>query len=630
MCCSALEGHCSRGWQSTSWGQPDHERTEETFAVFRYSRGSLPSSRDRMIEENGISNGRPVGLATETRLLRDYLSILWRRKWIILFVVVLTTAAAYAASARQAKVYEASADLIYEKQLDVSSSLTGQSYTDANERTVQLLAVGSILASPVMRQRTAGSLASQDYPATGFDIESEVVSGDAPGATASLSSVVRITATSHSPEVAAAAANAYAQGFVDYRRDTVKRQIQRGIDVVKTKMDTFPEGARRSTEYLTLQQRMQDLQLLRDTATGNFSVLVPAEVPEAPAAPKPVQSAFLGFGVGLIVAVGLAVLLEQFDTRVRRPDEVAGILRLPILGRVPRIHRRLREEGSVVTFAHPEGQVAEAFRMIRTNLEFMAVDDEVRSFMVTSCVQGEGKSVTVANLAVAMAMAGKKVVVVDGDLRRPMQHIYFGIPNGKGVSTVATGQHALKDCMVPVLVFDPGVSGRLSEPSPGLDAQSRLYVLPSGPLPPNPGEIVSSGRLTGIIDHLAQQADVVIVDTPAMLPVGDASAVASKVNGLIFLADLDVVKRPQLTAVAEQLARLPVKMLGVVVRVSHLHGKYYGAYRYGYSSTSGRRARDPRMSPEEPVAQAPGDLADAGGSQHEGVVTATPLTAAKE
>ena len=280
-------------------------------------------------------------------------------------------------------------------------------------------------------------------------------------------------------------------------------------------------------------------------------MLVPATAPTAPFAPNPWRSAILGFGVGLFAGIGLAFLLEQFDTRLRTTDEIAYALRVPILGRIPRIPKREITENTLVTLTHPDGHAAEAFRMVRTNLDFMNVDADVESLVITSCVQGEGKSVAVANLAVTMALAGKKVVVVDGDLRRPRQHKYFGLRNEVGLSTVVTGQTNLAQSLqaVEVAGAEPGRGRRrLHRLVARRRRAARLYVLTSGPLPPNPGEIVAAKRFAATIERLQREADLVIVDSPAMLPVGDASAIASSVDGLVFLVDMHLVKRPQLGA----------------------------------------------------------------------------------
>jgi Mrp family chromosome partitioning ATPase/capsular polysaccharide biosynthesis protein len=538
----------------------------------------------------------------EGMTLRDYLGVLWRRKWVILLVVVVATASAYFFSARQAKQYEAKADLIYEQQLDVSNPLTGQSYTDTNERNLELRSVGSIIASPDMKQRAAAELQQHGQPGAGFKVTAAPVSDSTTGSTSGDSNVVRITATSGDPALAAAAANAFASEFVSYRKENVEVQIQRAIDAVKAKLDTYEGGARQSTDYLVLQQRLQDLQLLKATATGNYRVLIPATVPTSPAAPNPLRSALLGLGVGLFAGIGLAFLLEQFDTRLRRPDEIAAILQQPILGRVPHISRKNLGEDALVTLRHPDGQVAESFRMVRTNLDFMAVDAEVHSMVLTSCQQGEGKSVAVANLAVSLALAGKKIIVVDADLRRPRLHTYFGLSNERGLSTVATGRDELLAAVQPVAV-EPTVKGAPSDFrtwATGTDARSRLYVLTSGPIPPNPGEIVASRRFEAILDELAGECDLLLIDSPAMLAVGDTSAIAAKVDGLVFLVDMQAVKRPQLQTAADQLHRLPVRKMGCVVRMEGIKGGRYfysTPYYYGYSEDGSRTRERRRLVP---------------------------------
>lgn len=228
--------------------------------------------------------------------------------------------------------------------------------------------------------------------------------------------------------------------------------------------------------------------------------------------------------------------------------------------------------------------------MVRTNLDFLNVDADIKSLLVTSCVQGEGKSVAVANLAVSMALAGKKVIVVDGDLRRPRQHKYFGLRNDVGLSTVATGQTNLVQSLQPVEVAGTApqdASATFAGWARGADALQHLYVLTSGPLPPNPGEIVAAKRFAATIQRLQREADLVIVDSPAMLPVGDASAIASSVDGLVFLVDMHLVKRPQLAQAADQLRRLPCRLLGTVVRSGEHTGGRYGYYGSQYTYTYG-------------------------------------------
>ena len=538
--------------------------------------------------------------------------MLWRRKWVILFVTVVVTAAAFGASYLQAKIYEAQTDLIYEQQLDVANPLTGQTYTDPTTRSVELQAVDAIIQSPTMTQRVDTILEEQGLPTTGYEVRSEIAESSA-GA-AQTGSVVSIFATSEDPELAAAAAQAYADSFVDWRKERMTNQIQAAEDAVRAEIREYPASAKESSDYLILQQRLRDLQILKATATGNFRVLVPATIPEEPISPKPVRNALLGLAVGLLLGIGLAFLLEQVDTRVRRPDDVAAMLHQPILARIPRLSRDQQKSRSLVTLAHPADPASEAFRVLRSNLGFMDVDRKAKTLMVTSSMQGEGKSVLVANLAVTLALAGKKVIVVDADLRRPRQHRLFNLDNEHGASNVTAGDSVLETTLQPVDVLPPASDAGQADFDAWVGADqavTRLWVLTSGPIPPNPGEIVASQRFAQMLARLRAEADFVLVDSPAMLAVGDTAALATEVDGLIFLVDMEKARRQVLRAAADQLYRLPCAMMGVAVRLSSgssRQGYYYSHYRYSedVGNSGARRADAEKTVQPLPAADTPG------------------------
>jgi tyrosine-protein kinase len=553
------------------------------------------------------SEYRPDGEEREGVTIRDYFSVLWRRKWVIILVTVVATGAAFGYSYRQAKVYEARSDLIYEQQLDVSNPLTGQTYTDPNARALELSSVDAIIKSPQMTDNVDALLRTQGLPTTGFTVSSEVVQ-DATGAATQTGNVVSILATSEDPKLAAAVSRTYADSFVAWRKARVISQIDAAIEAVRTEMSGYSGAAKQSADYVVLAQRLGDLKILKTTATGNFRVLVPATVPSSPIAPKPLRSAMFGLVIGLLLGIGAAALLEQFDTRLRRPDDVAVLLGQPILSRVPRLSRDQQKSPHLVTMEHPADQVSEAFRLMRTNLTFMDVDGKAKSLVVTSSLQGEGKSVTVANLAVTLTLAGKKVVVVDADLRRPRQHRLFGLQNETGMSSVAAGEAELLPTLQPVeVVSQDGDATHLDFASwaAATGSVARLWVLTSGPIPPNPGEIVASQRFGQILATLRSEADYVIVDSPAMLAVGDTAALASEVDGMIFLVDMEKARRPVMRAAADQLFRLPCAMMGIVVRLpagSH-HDSYYYYSHYRYADGVPRSATSSPKGDASRVAQ---------------------------
>jgi len=550
----------------------------------------------------------PIEAEDQGMSLRDYLGVIWRRKWIILLIVAIAAGSAYYFSARKPKQYAATATMIYEPEYQTSATVGTYSY-DVYGRDVVLNSVNDLMQSPNLMQRMVATLKKEGYP--GVPAVSAVPQGGGNDGSLSTASVVAVTATGTNPKAIAAAANAATAAFVDWRTERARQQIDNNVLAIKSRMGDFKKSAHKTADYLLLQQRLADYQLLAKTANGGFRVLVPAGIPTVPFAPTPWKSAFVGFGIGVVAALCIAFLMEMLDTRIRRPDEVATSLRAPILGRIPKISGHDIGEGGLVVMQHPEGHIAEAFRMVRTNLEFASVDSQIKSILVTSALKGEGKSVAVANLAISMALAGKKVVIVDADMRRPRQHKLFKVNNETGLSTVATGQTALMKALVAVDVTPKHDDQKATEVATagtdfaawarGAESLSRLYVLPSGPIPPNPGEIVSSKRFQAIIDALESEADLVIVDTPALLAVGDTSAIAAKVDGLLYLVDFDKSKKPQLFTAAEQILRLPTRVLGCVLRVHHARSSryyYYSPYyyyRYSYTEDGQRqRQRHPR------------------------------------
>ena len=285
-------------------------------------------------------------------------------------------------------------------------------------------------------------------------------------------------------------------------------------------------------------------------------------------------------------------------------------MRQPILGRIPRIAKKALEHGVLLTITEPTSAAAEAFRMLRSNLDLAQVDGDLSSVLVTSSVQGEGKSVTACNLAVSLALAGKRIVVVDGDLRRPRVHTYFGLSNDVGVSTVAAGRTKLTSALQSVSLRPcsgngPAAAAAASLADDGSQVVPRLIVLPSGPLPPNPGEVVASKRFAAIINQLEEETDLVIVDSPALLAVGDTAALAAKVDGMVYLVDMKLMRRPMLEEAARRLGQVPCRKLGLVVirhsqSSAHYRGHYY-YYTYGQDGCKQVKSRTGKKREKAPV-----------------------------
>jgi len=510
--------------------------------------------------------------------LRDYVRVVWRRKWVVMTVSALFLALALAYSFAKTPLYEATATLIFESSLNVADPLSTNNYVDPTQREVELSAVVSVIASPDLVTSARQALKPEDV-ASGYSVTAapEAAAGTTSGST------VLITAVSPSAATAARAANAYADAFTAFRKSQAQAQVRQAEQVVQNKLDTFRTAvSRQSAEYLTLMQRLQDLQILENTVTGNFRVLIPARPPSQPFTPKPVRNGVMGMAAGLVLGIGIVLLLEQFDTRVRTADDAAAIFGMPVIGTVRKLSSKALGAQPLMVLSDPHGPSAEAIRKLRGNLEFANVDGDLKSLFITSALQHEGKSLTVCNLALSLAATGVRVVLVDGDLRRPQVHAYLNLANRTGVSTVLTGKTELLETVrtrtVGPRLTGLGESGKVDEASGG----ERLYVLTSGPVPPNPAEILASKSFGNMIADLQDNFDLVMIDAPSILAVGDAAAMARRVDGLVFLIDLTRAKRPLLEEAARQVAQMPCLKLGLVVvrqtpKDGYSHEHYYRA-----------------------------------------------------
>ena len=312
-------------------------------------------------------------------------------------------------------------------------------------------------------------------------------------------------------------------------------------------------------------------------------VVEPATQPLKPAGNPLLRSTLLAAVVGAMGAVGVAFLLEYLDDTIKTPDDVSQTLGLTTLSTIGRL---AKGEEELVVIAQPFSPVAEAFRVLCTNVRFSSVGKPLRTFLVTSPGPLEGKSITIANLAVAMAKAGLRVVAVDADLRRPRLSQLFSLDPREQI----TGERSRW-----------GLSGVLLEGrTDGMlhPAQVEgLRVLPSGELPPNPAEMVGSQRMQKLLHELAQGVDAVLVDSPPVLPVADAMALAQAVDGVLLVLEAGKTRRQAARHAVQSLHQVGASLVGVVLNAVPTHrGSYYYYYHEYYGDRKGRRKHRRRRS----------------------------------
>lgn len=316
--------------------------------------------------------------------------------------------------------------------------------------------------------------------------------------------------------------------------------------------------------YINLLNNLETVRFSRLQNTQSIDQIQMAVAPESPIRPQPLNNAMLAGVVGLIVAAGVVFLIEYLDDTLKVPEDVERVLGLPLIGYIAEMQSKGKSDAEVYVSRQPRSPVSEAFRSLRTNLEFAAVDKPLRTILVTGAEAGDGKTTIAANLAVIFAQGGKRVLLMDADLRRPRVHRFLGIQNRVG----------LTDLFRDTLTFGE-VTHQWGEAN-----SKTISVITSGNLPPNPAELLGSQKMASILAEISSHVDVVIIDSPPSL-VSDAQILAAKVDCVLLVVQPGKTHAGAARATREQMDRAGARIVGAVFnRIPRNHGYYYGGYRY--------------------------------------------------
>jgi capsular exopolysaccharide synthesis family protein len=481
-------------------------------------------------------------------------------------------------SLRQAPLYEASAEVLLARQ-NLAATLTGTQDPTVYQQAERVAETQAQLATvPDVAQRTIDAVGVDGLTVREF-LELSSVSAERNA------DLLEFTVQSESRALAEQLSTEYARQFTQYRLELDTHALVLAREEVETQIaELEAQGDQTSPLYASLIEKEQQLRTMEALQTSNAFVVRNAERADQ-VRPTPIRNGLIAAALGLLLGIMLAFLWEALDTRVRSAEEIGATLGLPLLARLPMPGRRLRGGNKLVMLTNPRSVQAEAFRMLRTNVEFVNLERGARTIMVTSAVQSEGKSTTIANLAVAYALAGRRVALVDLDLRRPFVARFFNAEGRAGVTDVAVGRLDLEHALVPVEL----VRGT------GADADRRaggeLAVLPCGSLPPDAGEFVGTRALGAILRNLRERFDLVLIDAPPLLNVGDALALSARVDALLIVTRLKVIKRGMLGELQRILETAPAEKLGFAVTDAGAedgYGRSYGyGYGYGHAATNG-------------------------------------------
>jgi succinoglycan biosynthesis transport protein ExoP len=532
--------------------------------------------------------------------LRTHLRTVARHRNLILIVTAGVVACAVLVSLLQTTVYSASAEIVLQPRSTESVfDASGGSGTQS-DRTVETEI--RVLKSDAVRSAVRQSI------------------GSAPTVTATRigeTEAMKITATNTSAERSARIANAYANAYLDLRKNQAVGDLRAASDQIKSKIDALqiqiddldrrllqatpadrpaveatigPRYNNLLAEQGLLAQKLNSLQVDATLKSGGAQLVRAATVPNSPASPKPVRNALGALLVGLVLGTGFAFVRDHLDDSVRTKEDLARALPgTPILGVVPVIENLKADNApphlkAVGTGTTPAG---EAYRSIRTAVQLLGVERPLRTLQITSPAAGEGKTTLLANLAVVLAAAGQRVVMVDCDLRRPTLNQLFDLPNDVGFTSVFLG-----DASPLATVQRVGVD-------------SSLFLVSSGPLPVNPSEILGSNRTAQFVFELQSAFDVVLVDSAPVLPVADAVVLAAWVEATILVASAGVTTGRAVADSVERLRQVDARVVGTVLNRAAAEATY--GYGYGYSTpaTNGRRnpTRRPRHRPGHPDAR---------------------------
>lgn len=486
--------------------------------------------------------------------LRTYLVVLNRHKWLVLLLAVVIPVVAYVLSSRSAPVYQASSEVLLTRTAQGVTGINDPGIWNpqrAADTQVQLARVPAVAALALE------AVGLENRSANGLLASSSVVAS-------SNSDVMTFKVRDGDPETAVLLATEYARQYIRFRNELETAELKKARQALESQIDELrQDGQTGSPVYASLVEKQQQLLTAEAVASSTAKLIRPAD--GAPRiAPLPKRAAVLGLVLGLALGLGLVFLVEATDTRLRDPDDIAHALGLPLLAQIAG-HRRLRRGRRLAMLDDADGPEGEAYRMLRTNIDLVNLDVDARTIMITSAVEEEGKSTTLANLALVYARAGRRVLLADLDLRRPTLAQHFELANAPGVTEVVAGRIPLEDAVQRI---------------PLRDAAGRLDVLTSGAIPGNPGELVASGALDGLIEHMRARADIVLIDGPPMLLTGDTLTLSAKVDALIVTARSKVVRRPMVRELARLLSASPARKLGVVVTgaTSQVARGYYGHY----------------------------------------------------
>jgi capsular exopolysaccharide synthesis family protein len=500
--------------------------------------------------------------------LADYLRVLRTRWWLILLIAIVCGGGALAYSLVAKKEYDATSSVSVTDPNQALSVLGSAAIT--SETPLQLASIHQPeVTRPAVLARVKAALAS---PLTTTQLKNAVTVGINPN-----SYLVTIDAQSRSATQAAAIANAFASADASLSTAAARAQYAAQAQQLSTRMKQLPKNTDPTTK-LSYENKLSELSSLASIATP-IQVSSTATVPSAASSPKPVKDTAAALIFGLLLGVAIAYARHALDRRLRRASDVEQQFEHPVIGRI-----RREALGHAGDLPGPSGSLApidaEAFRILRHNVSYLAAGEGIRTLAVTSAMAQEGKSTVAACLATASAEAGKRTMLIECDLRRPVLADRFGLAAKPGLTDYLAGQANPQEIMQLIAAPAPSLNGASTEvlsPAP-------LVCITSGTPPPRPADLLSSERFRAFVSEVSQAYELVVLDCAPLLSVADTLEVIPSASAILLCVRLRQTTREQARSVRAALDRLPALPTGIVLTdVRQNEDDYYGYYQSDYA-----------------------------------------------
>lgn len=501
------------------------------------------------------------------------------RRWAVLVVLpaLVVTSLVFLYIRHEPKIYQATTSLYVQQApgAAISPALSTQM------GSVQLAQGYAELATNPAVESAANQLLAATYAR--YRIQDHNLLATVPGLTQPAAPLIQISVEDTQPARAAAAANAEGAALVSQIKRQESLAFAQDQSSLQQQLKVAESNASKPGEAAVIQSLVAQLaqfRVLRDAYLNNISTFSPATPPTSPIGPSPLRTSLLAAFLALMVFGGLVLLYDFIRDLPRGADEVEQIVGAPILGSVPRF-RAGKGDTQLLATKRPHSSEAETYRLIRTNIQFTNIDSPPRTIVVTSSFPREGKTTTAGNLAAAFAAGDQQVLLVDADLRRPSLHEIFQASRHEGLTLLL-------------------MANRLNDRQIHQTSVPNLRMVPAGPIPPNPADLLSSQRMKAVVEQLRQEADLVVFDSPPILAVTDAAILSAMVDGVVLVVDPRRTKRRDLRRSRHAIEAVGGAILGVVL--NRLAGDS-GAYDYYYSSY-GPQDRRKRKAPSVATAVA--------------------------